>query len=197
MRFNETLFLERYNKLNAQQKEAVNTVYGPVMVIAGPGTGKTEVLSMRIANLLRSDAQVKPYEILCLTFTDEGTVAMRRRLLQIIGEDAHKVHIYTFHAFCNSIIQSNPDYFGLRELMPVSDLERMDMVYEIIKELPEGHLLRRLKGDLFYDAKNLISLFDMMKSEGWTSEEICEEIDWCIVKQIAFQPAQRCTGEAL
>ena len=144
MRFNETLFLERYNKLNAQQKEAVNTVYGPVMVIAGPGTGKTEVLSMRIANLLRSDAQVKPYEILCLTFTDEGTVAMRRRLLQIIGEDAHKVHIYTFHAFCNSIIQSNPDYFGLRELMPVSDLERMDMVYEIIKELPEGHLLRRL-----------------------------------------------------
>jgi len=180
MSFNEALFLARYNKLNAKQKEAVDTIYGPVMVIAGPGTGKTEVLAMRIANLLRSDAQVKPYEILCLTFTDEGTVAMRKRLLQIIGEDAHKVHIFTFHAFCNTIIQSNPEYFGLRDLMPISDLERMNLIYEIIKELPEGHTLRRLKGDLFYDAKNLASLFDLMKSEDWTAEKICGEIDWCI-----------------
>jgi len=180
MSFNEQAFLERYQKLNEEQKQAVNTIYGPVMVIAGPGTGKTEVLAMRIANLLRSDVQVQPQEILCLTFTDEGTVAMRRRLLEIVGEAAHKVHIYTFHAFCNNIIQSNPDYFGFRELTPISDLEKMDLVYDIIKNLPEGHLLRRLKGDLFYDAKNLLSLFDMMKSEGWTPERICSEIDWCI-----------------
>lgn len=180
MSINETLFQERYQKLNAAQKEAVNTVYGPVMVIAGPGTGKTEVLAMRIANLLRSDAQIKPYEILCLTFTDEGTIAMRRRLLQIIGEDAHKLHIYTFHAFCNSIIQSNPEYFGLRDLMPISDLERMNLIYDMIKTLPEGHLLRRLKGDLFYDAKNLATLFDMMKSEDWTVERVCEDIDFTI-----------------
>src|SRR3954466_15901028 len=110
MVINEDLFLERYNKLNERQREAVDTIYGAVMVIAGPGTGKTEVLAMRIANLLRSEAQVKPFEILCLTFTDEGTIAMRRRLLQIIGEDAHRVHIYTFHGFCNQVIQSNPEY---------------------------------------------------------------------------------------
>ncbi len=177
MAANETLFLERYNKLNPQQKEAVDVIYGPVMVIAGPGTGKTEVLAMRIANLLRSEAQVKPFEILCLTFTDEGTVAMRRRLLQIIGEDAHRVHIYTFHGFCNQVIQSNPEYFGMRELMPISDLERMDMLYEMIEGLPAGHLLRRLKGDIFYDAKNLKSLFDLMKSEDWTVEYISSAID--------------------
>jgi len=180
MNINEAVFQERYHDLNEEQKEAVNAVYGPVMVIAGPGTGKTEVLSMRIANLLRSDAQVQPHEILCLTFTDEGTVAMRRRLLQIIGEAAHKVHVYTFHAFCNSVIQSNPDYFGFRDLMPISDLEKMDLMYDIIKTLPEGHLLRRLKGDLFYDAKNLIFLFDLMKSEGWDPERMCKEIDCCI-----------------
>ncbi|HRO41973.1 MAG TPA: ATP-dependent DNA helicase [Flavipsychrobacter sp.] len=180
MKINEVAFLERYKKLNEEQKAAVDTVYGPVMVIAGPGTGKTEVLSMRIANLLRSDTQVQPQEILCLTFTDEGTVAMRRRLQQIIGEAAHKVHIFTFHAFCNSIIQSNPDYFGFRELTPISDLEKIDIIYDIIKTLPEGHGLRRLKGDIFYDAKNLLALFDLMKSEGWSSEKICEEIDWCI-----------------
>jgi DNA helicase II / ATP-dependent DNA helicase PcrA len=176
-RFNEAAFLERYNNLNTQQKEAVDTVYGPVMVIAGPGTGKTEVLAMRISNLLKSDAQVKPYEILCLTFTEEATVAMRRRLLQIIGEDAHRVHIHTFHGFCNQIILSNPQYFGLRELMPISDLERAELLYKMLEELPEGHLLRRLKGDLYYDAKNLKNLFDLMKSESWSPELVSYSID--------------------
>lgn len=174
----EQPFLKRYNKLNAQQKQAVDTIYGPVMVIAGPGTGKTEVLAMRIANLLRSETQVKPHEILCLTFTDEATVAMRRRLLMIIGEDAHRVHIYTFHAFCNNVIQNNPEYFGLRELMPISDLERMDLLYNIIETLPEGHALRRLKGDIYYDAKNLRALFDLMKSEDWSAPYVSGAIDF-------------------
>src|ERR1700759_4849726 len=106
MIINEDVFLDRYNNLNDRQKEAVNTIYGPVMVIAGPGTGKTEVLSMRIANLLRSDAMVQPNEILCLTYTDEATNAMRHRLVQIIGTAAHRVNIVTFHAFCNNVIQN-------------------------------------------------------------------------------------------
>src|SRR5215207_11766779 len=96
----EDAFLQRYNKLNTRQQEAVDAIYGPVMVIAGPGTGKTEVLAMRIAYLLRSEAQVQPSEILCLTYTDEATNAMRRRLLQIMGPAAHRVNIYTFHGFC-------------------------------------------------------------------------------------------------
>ena len=98
MNINEDIFLQRYNNLNEQQREAVDNIYGPVMVIAGPGTGKTEVLSMRIANLLRSEAQVQPNEILCLTYTDEATNAMRRRLVQVIGTAAHRVNIHTFHA---------------------------------------------------------------------------------------------------
>jgi DNA helicase-2/ATP-dependent DNA helicase PcrA len=169
---NERLFLDRYHKLNERQRAAVDTTEGPVMVIAGPGTGKTEILSMRIANLLRSEAQVKPYEILCLTYTDEGSVAMRKRLLQIIGEEAHRVHIFTFHAFCNSLIQSNAEYFGLRDLQPVSDLERAEILHDILEELPEGNILRRLKGNIYYDAQNLHSLFDLMKTEDWLPEEV-------------------------
>lgn len=174
---NEALFLKRYQELNEQQKEAVDAIDGTVMVIAGPGTGKTEVLSMRIANLLRSDVQVKPNEILCLTFTDEGAIAMRKRLLSIIGEAAHKVNIHTFHSFCNSIIQSNMEYFGARDLQPATDLERMEIVYHIIENIPSGNLLRRLKGNIYYDAKNLLFLFDLMKSENWTAEIISESIN--------------------
>src|ERR1043165_4512447 len=146
----EAALLTRYNKLNTAQKQAVDTIYGPVMVIAGPGTGKTEVLSMRIAGLLRSEAQVQPQEILCLTYTDEATNAMRRRLVQIIGAAAHKVQIFTFHGFCNTVIQAAPDYFSKRSLQPVTDLERAEMLYYMLDELPAGHPLRRLSGNVYY-----------------------------------------------
>src|ERR1700748_515528 len=148
----EDQFSERYNKLNERQKEAVDTIYGAVMVIAAPGTGKTEVLAMRIANLLRSEAQVQPHEILCLTYTDEATNAMRRRLVQIIGPAAHKVNIYTFHAFCNNVIQNNSEYFSLRSLQPISDLERTELLYKMMDELPRGHVLRKLSGNIYFDS---------------------------------------------
>ena len=177
MTFNKDAFEERYNKLNERQKQAVDTIYGPVMVIAGPGTGKTEVLSMRIAALLNSEAQVQPSEILCLTYTEEATSSMRRRLVQIIGPAAHKVNIYTFHAFCNSVIQNNSEYFSLRTLQPITDLERTDLLYKILEELPPGHPLRKLSGNIYYDAGKLNKLFDLMKREYLSSDHISKAID--------------------
>lgn len=177
MAINEEAFIERYNKLNSEQQAAVNAIYGPVMVIAGPGTGKTEVLSMRIANLLRSDAQVQPNEILCLTYTDEATNAMRRRLLQIIGADAHRVNIGTFHAFCNNVIQSNSDSFSYRSLQPITDLERTTLIRDMLDELPKGHELRRLSGNVYYDVPRLSNMFDMMKRENISLEELVAAID--------------------
>src|SRR4030095_8035861 len=102
----EEKFKEEFEKLNPQQRKAVDTIEGPVMVIAGPGTGKTQILAARIGKILL-DTDALPENILCLTYTDAGTIAMRRRLLQFIGADAYKVNIYTFHAFCNDIIQDN------------------------------------------------------------------------------------------
>ncbi len=173
----EDQFLERYNKLNERQKEAVDTIYGAVMVIAGPGTGKTEVLSMRIAALLRSEAQVQPQEILCLTYTEEATNSMRRRLVQVIGPAAHKVNIHTFHAFCNNVIQNNSEYFSRNSLQPVSDLERTELLYKMLDELPKGHALRRLGGNIYFDAGKLIRLFDLMKKEHLSAEYVSEAID--------------------
>ena len=76
------IFKKLYNALNPEQREAVDILEGPVMVIAGPGTGKTQILTLRIANILLQE-KAKPEEILALTFTDSGVVAMRRRLLSI------------------------------------------------------------------------------------------------------------------
>src|SRR3954469_3532457 len=147
------------------------------MVIAGPGTGKTQILSARIGKILLSDAQVEPNNILCLTYTDAGVVAMRRRLSQFIGPDAYRVGIYTFHAFCNDVIQDNLGLFEKHALDPVSDLQRIDLYKQLIDSFPKNHPLKRYRGDVYYEINNLQSLFSTMKREGWSPKFINERID--------------------
>src|SRR5260221_11410815 len=133
-----------YNNLNEQQKRAVDTIEGPVMVIAGPGTGKTQILGARIGRILL-DTDTRPENILCLTYTDSGAIAMRRRLLSFIGPDAYKVNIYTFHAFCNDIIQENLPLFEKTSLDPISDLERIQLFKVLIDGFPKNHPLKRYR----------------------------------------------------
>jgi DNA helicase-2/ATP-dependent DNA helicase PcrA len=103
-------FDTRFDKLNDNQKLAVRTTDGPLLVVAGPGTGKTELLSMRTAQNLRQ-TDTLPNSILCLTFTESGATNMRQRLRQIIGEDAYKIAIHTFHSFGTEIINQHREYF--------------------------------------------------------------------------------------
>ncbi|OQP45816.1 ATP-dependent helicase [Niastella populi] len=169
-------FTEEYKRLNQQQKIAVDTIEGPVMVIAGPGTGKTQILASRIGKiLLETDSQ--PRNILCLTYTDAGVVAMRRRLSQFIGPDAYRVNIYTFHAFCNDIIQENLSLFERTALDPISELERIELFKYLIDTFPKNHPLKRYRGDVYYEIHNLQSLFSTMKREGWSPAFISERID--------------------
>lgn len=95
--------------LNPQQRRAVDRTEGPVAVIAGPGTGKTQLLAARIGQIL-TKTDTLPQAILCLTYTDAAAHAMRERLLDLIGPDAHRVPITTFHSFCNRVIQENPTF---------------------------------------------------------------------------------------
>ena len=169
-------FTEEYKKLNSQQRKAVDTIEGPVMVIAGPGTGKTQILASRIGKiLLETDAQ--PENILCLTYTDAGVVAMRKRLLLFIGPDAYKVNIYTFHAFCNDVIQENLSLFEKTILDPVSELEKIQFFKELIDTFPKNHPLKRYRGDVYFEVNNLQSLFSNMKREAWTPAFINQKID--------------------
>ena len=172
----ERKFAEEFERLNEKQQLAVNTIEGPVMVIAGPGTGKTQILASRIGKiLLETDAL--PENILCLTYTDAGVVAMRKRLLQFIGPDAYKVHLYTFHAFCNDVIQENLSLFEKTSLDPVSELEKIQFYKELIDSFPKNHPLKRYRGDVYFEVNNLQHLFSNMKREGWTPAFISQKID--------------------
>jgi DNA helicase II / ATP-dependent DNA helicase PcrA len=124
-----------YKKLNPEQKQAVDITEGPVMVLAGPGTGKTHVLTMRVANILRV-TQMDPWNILCLTFTESAASEMRQRLISIIGETAYTVRIHTFHSFCNDIIQSHPEKFSVaRQWQVLSQVEQVEIIRECIESL--------------------------------------------------------------
>lgn len=165
-----------YESLNLAQKAAVDAIEGPVMVIAGPGTGKTQILSARIGKILL-DTDANPENILCLTYTDAGAVAMRKRLLRFIGPDAYKVNIHTFHSFCNDVIQDNLSLFEKTKLDPISELESIEIFKQLIDGFPKNHPLKRYRGDVYFEINNLKNLFSNMKKEGWTAEYINNAID--------------------
>jgi DNA helicase II / ATP-dependent DNA helicase PcrA len=163
------VFQRAMDQLNPAQQEAVAHIEGPVLVIAGPGTGKTHILAARIGHiLLVTDTPAR--SILCLTFTDAGVRAMRQRLLELIGPEAHRVPIFTFHSFCNTVIQDNLAYFGRQGLEPVTELEQIALNRHLLDQLDPEHPLRRGKVQPYFYEKHLRDLFQVMKTEDWTPD---------------------------
>ncbi len=158
-------FNAEYARLNPDQRRAVDTVEGPVMVVAGPGTGKTQTVAMRVANILQK-TQAKPGNILCLTFSNSGATAMRERLRKLIGPDAYGVHVNTIHGFCNEIILQNPQVFEQwSALEQISDVERYRAVRGIIDEmLPDLELVN--KKDPHRGISDILSRMSLFKREG-------------------------------
>lgn len=158
-------FLSEYQKLNQEQKLAVDTIEGPVMVIAGAGTGKTQTISLRIANIL-DKTDINPSSILCLTYTDVAANNMRSRLLNIIGPNAYKVKICTFHSFCNDIINTNPEYlpFASSKLKSIDELEAIEIIKDIIDHLSNNSPLISW-GDRYSYQKSIIDAIHQIKRE--------------------------------
>ena len=156
-------FFSLYKKLNTEQKKAVDTIEGPVMVIAGPGTGKTQILTLRIANILRL-SDTAPESILALTFTESGAFSMRKRLVEIIGGAGYRVRIRTFHGFANEIIQEYPDEFpkiiGARNS---TDVEKISILKKIITSLKSP--LLKPYGDTFYYLPHVRKKISELKRE--------------------------------
>ncbi|MFT7591364.1 MAG: DNA helicase-2/ATP-dependent DNA helicase PcrA [bacterium] len=164
------------NLLNPEQKLAVTHIDGPVMVIAGPGTGKTQILASRVAQILAM-TDSSAHNLLCLTYTEAGTIAMRKRLLSLIGHDAHRVAIHTFHGFCNRVIQDNSEHFNYKELDPISELEKIELISDIAIHLDKSHPLKKMKGNVGYLVGALSKLFDWMKMENVTPEDIQKQVE--------------------
>lgn len=157
-------FDESYQRLNPAQKEAVDSIEGPVMVVAGPGTGKTQILTLRIANILRK-TDAEPKNILALTFTESGVISMRRRLAETVGSPAYSVVISTFHGFCNDIITNYPEEFPrIIGSQNITEVDQIEVVRGILETLPLQELTPF--GDPFYYLRAIVSRLNELKREG-------------------------------
>ncbi len=173
-------FTKRYKQLNPEQKLAVDTIEGPVMVIAGPGTGKTTILTLRIAHILR-ETDTPPSGILALTFTEAGVKAMRTKLRDIIGSRADEVRIHTFHGFASSVIAEFPEHFvHLSRSKQITDIEAESLLREILKNKKYSKL--RPLGDVDFYLHKIISGISDCKKEAWSPDTI---------KQFAFNEKER------
>ena len=163
-----------YKKLNKAQKEAVDTIDGPVMVVAGPGTGKTQILALRIGNILKK-TDIGADGVLCLTFTNSGVKAMRERLRKYIGAEAGKVHVSTFHSFGMDMVEKYFRVLDLHEMPKLMDeADDVAICDAILRGNVWDHI--RPKGDAsryFGDLKSLISL---LKRERINPEEFASLI---------------------
>lgn len=167
-----------YQRLNSAQRRAVDTVDGPVMVVAGPGTGKTQVLAARIAHILKT-TDTAPGSILALTFTDVAATNMRERLFKMIGSTAFQVRIQTFHSFCNDVILAHPEYFQLQEdAEPISELELIEFLRNYFSN-PQLEYLRTPRSAFHYLHAAQSALANI-KKEGLTvtdfSQLVTEEV---------------------
>ncbi len=168
-------FEDKYKQLNAKQREAVEAIEGPVMVIAGPGTGKTSILTLRIANILkRTDTSAD--SILALTFTESGVYSMRKKLADIIGSSAYKVNIYTFHGFCNDIIKNYPEEFPrIISAQNITDIDQIKILEEIIDNT-KLEILRPF-GDTYHYVRALISEINNLKQENISPTDLVKILD--------------------
>lgn len=168
----EAAFLEAYGALNDAQRQAVDTIEGPVMVIAGPGTGKTQVLSLRIANILRQ-TDTDPSSILALTFTESGAAAMRERLHRYVGSRAYQIPIHTFHGFAERLIRDYPDSFptiiGGRI---ATDLDRISILEAVLESAEVAKL--RPAGDPTYYVGPLRHIISSLKQEYVTPDGLAD-----------------------
>ncbi len=168
-------FKAAYAALNAAQKQAVDTIEGPVMVIAGPGTGKTQILTLRIANILLQ-TDVKPENILALTFTESGAKAMRQRLERYVGAVAYRVPIYTFHGFAQRLIRDYPDaYPRVIGGKPASDLEKIKMIESII-DSGACKVLRPMGNPTYY-VPHILRMISQLKQEYITPDKFVALIE--------------------
>lgn len=170
-------FETRYQALNAAQKQAVDTTEGPVMVVAGPGTGKTELLSLRVANILRT-TDVLPQNILCLTYTESGAFAMRERLTGLIGAEAYKVAIHTFHSFGSETINRNAEYFYHGAYFrPADELSSYEILRSIFEKLPHDNQLASKMNDEYTYLRDTQAAISDLKKSGLTSDELIAILD--------------------
>ncbi|MEG0818853.1 MAG: ATP-dependent helicase, partial [Brevundimonas sp.] len=151
--------------LNPEQRLAVETTEGPVLVLAGAGTGKTRVLTTRLAHILAT-GRAKPWELLVVTFTNKAAREMRERIGHLIGPSAEGLRwLGTFHSVAAQILRRHAELVGLKSSFTILDTDDQE---RLLKQLLEAANIDTKK----HTPKSLAHLIDHWKNRGWTPEKL-------------------------
>lgn len=162
-------------KPNSKQQQAIDILNGQVMLLAGPGTGKTFTVIHRIEKML-ADC-VEPSSILCLTFSDAAASEMRQRLIKKMGVVASAVDIYTYHSFCNDLIKTYPDKFEMTSgVKLITDAEKISIMKECIDDANLKFFVPS-RADRYFFTKNFISYVEKLKTQRVSKDEYMACID--------------------
>ena len=153
--------------LNPEQKEAVTTTEGPVLVLSGAGTGKTRVLTTRLAYILASH-KANPWECLVVTFTNRAAKEMKERVQNLIGDMAASVWLGTFHSVCVKILRSHAELVGLHSNFTILN---EDDQKRLIKQISEAEGI----DDKKYPPQSVVECIQRWKDKGLTVDKIQTE----------------------
>ena len=150
-------------KLNDKQREAAATVEGPLLILAGAGSGKTRTITYRIAHMIE-ELGIPPYLILAVTFTNKAAKEMKERVISLIGEEAERATISTFHSFGVRLLRMYGSKLGYQANFTIYDVEDQKRIIKgIMKELNLQNT------DL--SEKKLASLISKLKEEGVSADD--------------------------
>jgi DNA helicase-2/ATP-dependent DNA helicase PcrA len=181
-------FDEVYRELNAEQRQAVDAIEGPVLVLAGPGTGKTQLLSARVANIL-TQTDTDASNVVCLTFTVNAANNMRERLRGMIGSDANHVVIKTFHSLAADIIASHPEHFYAGAVLnPISELAAQEILQNIFESLPHDSPLAARYDGKYIHLNNALQAIGRVKDAGMSPEKLQAALDTHLRELDAVEP---------
>ncbi len=151
--------------LNPEQRMAVETTEGPVLVLAGAGTGKTRVLTTRLAHILAT-GKARPWELLVVTFTNKAAREMRERITHLIGPSAEGLRwLGTFHSVAASILRRHAELVGLKSSFTILDTDDQE---RLLKQLLEAANIDTKR----WTPKSLAGLIDHWKNRGWTPDKL-------------------------
>ena len=162
--------------LNEQQQKAVKATDGPLLIMAGAGSGKTRVLTHRIAYLM-VEKQVAPWNILAITFTNKAAREMKERIRAILGGTSDEIWISTFHSMCVRILRRDIDRMGFSRNFSILDTtDQQSVIKQILKD--------RNMDTKKYDYRAILGSISSAKNELVTPEEYAENSSWIIITKV-------------
>ena len=164
-------FESALKRLNPNQKLAVDTINGPLHVIANAGTGKTTVVALRCCNILEK-TDFKPSNILCLTFSNAGVNSMKKKLTELIGKSSEEIKVCTFHSLANEILKLSNNQNDISTKTLITPGQRMMILEKIINNPTLSGAFYDIKPPSFKKLNSLHKIFSVFKKECISKEDL-------------------------